>query len=208
MENPRPAKVAVVDEVRDKLNSSSGAILTEYRGLKVADIAALRRSLREAGAEYKIYKNTLVRFAVRDLGLTELEELLTGPTAIAFVEGDAAGVAKALRDYARTNPVLVVKGGVLSGKVLTAADATALADLPSRDVLLARFAGLLAAPMQQFAGLLQALPRNMAYGLQALIDQKVAGGEAAPAPEAEPDVAEAPAAEAPAEAPAAEAEVT
>src|SRR2546421_7632560 len=201
MENPRPAKVAVVDEVRDKLNSTSGAILTEYRGLKVADIATLRRSLRDAGAEYKIYKNTLVRFAVRDLGLAELEELLVGPTAIAFVEGDAAGVAKALRDYARTNPVLVVKGGVLSGQVLTATDAAALADLPSRDVLLARFAGLLAAPMQQLAGLLQALPRSFAYGLKALIEK--GGGvpeAAAPAPAPEADAAPEPEAAAEAEA--------
>ena len=113
-----------------------------------------------------------MRFAVRDLGLDELETLLVGPTAIAFVDGDAVGVAKALRDFARTNPNLVVKGGVLGTKVLTAADAGALADLPSREVLLARLAGGLAAPLQQFAGLLQALPRNFAYGLKALIDQQ------------------------------------
>src|SRR5437762_13523777 len=150
MENPRAEKVAVVNEVREKFSAAGAAVLTEYRGLNVAAISQLRRQLREAGGEYKIYKNTLVRFAARDLGL-EIEDLLTGPTAIAFVEGDAAAVAKALRDYARTNPVLVVKGGVLSGQVLTAQDAAALADLPSRDVLLARFAGLLAAPMQQLA---------------------------------------------------------
>jgi large subunit ribosomal protein L10 len=172
MENPRPDKVAVVAEVRERLDSASAALLTEYRGLKVKELAGLRRSLREAGGEYKIYKNTLVRFAARDLGLAEFEAMLEGPTGIAFVDGDAVNVAKALRDFARTNPALVVKGGVLGTKVLTARDATALADLPSREVLLARFAGAMAAPMVQFAGLLEALPRNFAYGLKALIDSK------------------------------------
>ena len=119
MENPRPEKVAVVDEVRERLDSQPALpLLTEYRGLDVTAISDLRRALRPAGGEYKIYKNTLVRFAARDLGL-ELEELLTGPTAIAFVTerptaaGDAVDVAKALRDFAKTNPNLVVKGGVL-----------------------------------------------------------------------------------------------
>src|SRR3954471_15222086 len=184
---PRADKVAVVDEVKEKLSSSSAALLTEYRGLKVAELAALRRTLRAAGGDYKIYKNTLVRFAVRDLGIDIDEATLTGPTAIAFVDGDAAAVAKALRDYSRTNANLVLKGGVLNGKAVSADDTRALAELPSREVLLAQLAGALQAPMAKMAGLLQALPRNMAYGLKALIDQKVAGGEAAPAP-AEADI--------------------
>src|SRR4051812_13339056 len=171
MENPRAEKVAVVDEVREKLSAAGAAVLTEYRGLNVAAISQLRRQLREAGGEYKIYKNTLVRFAARDLGL-EIEDLLTGPTAIAFVDGDAAAVAKALRDYARTNPALVVKGGLLGTKALSADDVRALAELPSREVLLSQLAGAMAAPMQQFAGLLQALPRNFAYGLKALLDER------------------------------------
>jgi len=171
MENPRAEKVAVVNEVREKFSSAGAAVLTEYRGLNVAAISQLRRQLREAGGEYKIYKNTLVRFAARDLGL-EIEELLTGPTAIAFVDGDAAAVAKALRDYARTNPALVVKGGILGTKSLSADEVRALAELPSRDVLLSQLAGAFAAPLQQFAGLLQALPRNMAYGLKALLDER------------------------------------
>ena len=193
MDNPRPANVAVVDEVRRRFEDADGAILTEYRGLKVKDLAGLRRSLRPSGGEYKIYKNTLVRLAARESGLEDLEPLLVGPTAIAFVDGDAAAVAKALRDYARTNPLLVLKGGVLGNKILTAQETAALAELPSREVLLARFAGLLAAPMQQLAGLLQALPRNFAYGLAALRDQKAEGSDApAPAaasaePEAEPE---------------------
>ncbi len=172
MDNPRPEKVAVVTEVRERFERSSAAILTEYRGLTVKDIAALRRTLREAGSEYKIYKNTLVRFAAHDLGLSELDSLLTGPTAIAFVDGDAASVAKALREYARTNPKLTVKGGVLGNRIMSVADASALADLPPREVVLARLAGALASPMQTFAGLLAAVPRNFAYGLKALLEKR------------------------------------
>jgi large subunit ribosomal protein L10 len=183
MENPRPEKVAVVDEVRERFASASAALLTEYRGLDVGAMADLRRALRDAGSEYKVYKNTLVRFAARDAGLA-IEEMLTGPTGIAFIgEGDGDQtdpvlVAKALRDFARTNPALVVKGGLLGDKQLTAAETTALADVEPREVLLARLAGGFAAPMQQFAGLLQALPRNFAYGLKALIDKSGAGGAA------------------------------
>lgn len=183
MDNPRPEKVAIVEEVRERLRSSSAAILTEYRGLKVKDLSALRRSLRPAGGEYKVYKNTLVRFAVQDLGLSGLESLLEGPTAIAFVvpspDGrapDAVAVAKTLRDYARTNPTLVIKGGVLGESILSAADAAALADIPPREVLLARLAGAFSAPLQELAGLLQAVPRSFAYGLRALLDT-AGGGE-------------------------------
>jgi large subunit ribosomal protein L10 len=211
MENPRAEKVALVDEVRTRLSSSSAAILTEYRGLKVAELAGLRRALRQAGGEYKIYKNTLVRFAVRDLGLQTLEPLVEGPTAIAFVDGDAASVAKALRDFARTNPHLVVKGGLLGQNVLSAADAGALAELPSRDRMLSQVAGALAAPMQQLASLLQALPQNLAYGLRAYLDQQ--GGapetaeEAAPAADRPSDEGAATADAAPSE-PASEAETS
>src|SRR3977135_413306 len=106
MENPRAEKVAVVDEVRGKVTAASAAVLTEYRGLNVAAISQLRRQLRDAGGEYKIYKNTLVRFATHDLGL-EIDELLTGPTAITFIAGDAAAVAKALRASRRTTHAVV-----------------------------------------------------------------------------------------------------
>jgi large subunit ribosomal protein L10 len=180
MENPRPANVAVVEEVQRRFHDADGAILTEYRGLKVKDLATLRRSLRPSGGEYKIYKNTLVRLAAKESGLADLEPLLAGPTAIAFVDGDPAAVAKALRDYARTNPLLVLKGGVLGTTILSAEETAALAELPSREVLLARFAGLLAAPMQQLASLMQALPRNFAYGLAALRDKRGDGGEEDP----------------------------
>ena len=190
MDNPRPEKVAVVDEVRQRMGSSDATILTEYRGLGVKELAELRRSLRDAGAEYKIYKNTLMRFAVRDLGL-DVEAMLQGPTAVTFVDGDAVVVAKALRDFSRLHPELVVKGGLLGQSVLSAGDAVALADVPPRPVLLSRLAGGLGAPLSQLAGLLQALPRNFAYGLKALIDQGGAGptasGPGGPAGESPPD---------------------
>lgn len=203
MDNPRSEKVAVVDEVRQRFDGSTAAILTEYRGLTVQDLANLRQSLRDAGATYGIYKNTLVRFAVRDLGVAELDEMLTGPTAIAFIDGDAAAVAKALKDFSKTNPNLVIKGGLLGESLLTAKDAAALADLPPREVLLARLAGGLAAPMTKMAGLLQALPRNLAYGLAALIEQKGGAPEApAEAPTEAPAEVEADSPEASAEAPA------
>ena len=205
---PRSAKVAVVTEVRERFVAADAALLTEYRGLTVSELAALRRTLREAGTEYKVYKNTLVRRAVGESGLAELEPLLTGPTAIAFVSGDAAVAAKTLRDFAKTAPALIVKGGLLGKKFLTPGDASALAELPSRDVLLARIAGGFAAPMQKFAGLLQALPRNFAYGLAALIEKGGAPGAPAPAPEAaapvetpEPAPADVPETVAPVEAP-------
>jgi len=202
MENPRPEKVAVVEEVKSRLSDADAAVLTDYRGIDVPGMATLRTALREAGAEYAIYKNTLVRFAARDLGL-EIEEMLVGPTAIAFIRRDSDGdpvlMAKALREFAKTNPNLEVKGGLLGDRPLTAADVDQLAQVAPRDELLARLAGGLAAPMVQLAGLLQALPRNLAYGLKALIDEQ--GGVPAAA-EPEPDAAtdEAQAEDAPAEA--------
>ena len=198
MDNPRAEKVAVVEEVREHFEGADAAILTEYRGLKVKELAGLRRSLRTNGGEYKIYKNTLVTLAARQSGLTDLEPLLEGPTAIAFVKGDAAAVAKTLRDYARTNPLLVIKGGVLGDKVIGPPETTALAELPSREVLLAQLAGAMAAPLQQMAGLLQALPRNMAYGLAALRDKLEAESPGTASPAAATTEAEATADQAPA----------
>jgi large subunit ribosomal protein L10 len=205
----RPEKVAVVDEIRTKLGDADAAILTEYRGLTVTELARLRGALRPAATEYKVFKNTLARRAVEEAGLAELAELLQGPTAIAFVRGDAVTAAKALRDFGRTSPALVVKGGLLGPRVLTPADIEALADIEPREVLLARLAGGFQAPLTKAAGLFQAFTRNLAYGVKALIDQRVEGGEALPAPEPEPAgeaEPEAPAADAEAEAPAADAE--
>ncbi len=174
MENPRPEKAAIVAEVTEKFAGAEAVLLTEYRGMSVGQLAALRTALRSSGAEYKVYKNTLVRRAATQAGLPGLTAELVGPTAVAFVTGDVAAAAKTLRDFAKANPLLVVKGGALGGKVLSSNDVQALADLPSRDVLLAQLAGAFQAPMVKMAGLLQALPRNFAYGLKALIDQKEA----------------------------------
>jgi large subunit ribosomal protein L10 len=187
MENPRPDKVAVVEEVRERLSSANASVVTEYRGLTVTQLAELRKNLGAVG-DYKIYKNTLVRLAIAGSEYEGLTELLSGPTAIAFVNGEISAAAKTLRDFARTYPALIVKGGMVSGAPLSDQDFSKLADLPSRDVLMARFAGALAAPLQQLAGLLQALPRNFAYGLSALIEER--GG--VPAPEVEPEPAAAP----------------
>jgi len=183
MGEPRADKAAVVTEVGERLDAAEAAVLTEFRGLNVPAMAELRNALRAAGGTYKIYKNTLVRIAARERGL-DIDDLLVGPTAIAFVEGDAAGVAKALRDFARTNPALVVKGGLLGTTVLGAGEVKALADLPSREQLLAEIAGLFAAPAQQFASLLDAVPRSFSYALNALIEAGGAPGaptESAPA---------------------------
>ncbi len=171
---PRPEKVAAVAEIASKLTAAEAVFVTEYRGMSVGQMADLRSALWPSKSEHKVYKNTLARFAVRDAGLDQLEELLVGPTALTFVHGDIAAAAKALRDAAKTNPALVLKGGLLGGSVLSADDLKALADLPSREELLAKLAGGLQAPMVKTAGLLQALPRNFAYGLSALIEQQSA----------------------------------
>ncbi|MGC2487021.1 MAG: 50S ribosomal protein L10 [Acidimicrobiales bacterium] len=191
MNEVRTAKVATVDELRAKVDATSTAVVTEYRGMTVAQISTLRRQLRTLDADYKVFKNTLVRRAIAGTPVESLDEFLVGPTAIAFVNGDVSAVAKALRDFAKATPSLVVKGGVLDGKALSLKDLTALADLPSRDVLLARFAGLLASPLSTMAGLLKAVPQNFAYGLSALLDAK--GGAPAPEASAVSEVAETPA---------------
>lgn len=185
MENPRPEKAAIVTEVKERLERSSSVLVTEYRGLSVRALAELRRNLRPVGGAYKIYKNTLVRRAAAEAGI-DIEEHLVGPTALAFTEttadgaaGDVVTVAKVLKDFAKANPELVIKGGLLDGAPLDAAEIKKLADIEPREVLLAKFAGLMAAPMQQLAGLLQAVPRDFAYGLQALIE-KGGGTDAAP----------------------------
>ena len=169
---PRPDKVAIVDEIASKLGTAEAVFVSEYRGLTVSHLARLRGALRPSDAEHKVYKNTLARLAVRTAGADGLEELLIGPSAITFVKGDIAGAAKALRDTARTNPLLVLKGGSLGAKLLSADDIRALADLPSRDELLALIAGAFQAPLVKTASLLQALPRNFAYGLAALIEER------------------------------------
>jgi len=184
---PRPEKTAVVEEIRIKLDEADAAVLTEYRGLSVRALAELRGSLRPANTEYKVFKNRLARRAAEEAGLTDLLPLLEGPVAIAFVHGDAVPAAKALRDFGRTNPALVVKGGLLGPRAVTAAALTALADIQPRDQLLAMLAGGFQAPLTKAAGLFQAFTRNLAYGVKALIDQRAASE---PAAAAEPPAAE------------------
>jgi large subunit ribosomal protein L10 len=165
-------KAAVIDEIKTKLEGAGAAVLTEYRGLTVDQTADLRTALRPSDSEYKIYKNTLVRRAADEAGLgSALETLLVGPVAIAFVHGDAAAAAKALRDFARTNPALIIKGGLLGERGLSSADIEALAELPSRDVLLSEIAGLFEAPLAQVLGVLEALLRDTVGLVQARIDQ-------------------------------------
>jgi large subunit ribosomal protein L10 len=181
----RPEKVAVVEEIRTKVAEADATVLTEYRGLTVHELARLRASLRTTGTEYKVFKNTLARRAVEGGGLESVASLFVGPVAIAFVRGDAAAAAKALREFGKDNPALILKGGLLGTRVITPVDLEALADLPSREVMLAQVAGVFQAPLTKAAGLFQAFTRNFAYGVKALIDQRVEGGEALPIASAE-----------------------
>ena len=169
---PRADKVAVVEEVTAKLNEADAVFVSEYRGLTVPQLAELRGPLRAAGAEHKIYKNTLVKLAATSAGMEGLHEHLVGPTALTFVSGDIAAAAKALTEQAKATPALVIKGGIMGETLMSADDLKVLASLPSREVLLAQFAGALQSPLVKTAGLLQALPRNFAYGLSALIEQQ------------------------------------
>jgi large subunit ribosomal protein L10 len=181
-------KSAVIDEIKQRLESADAAVLTEYRGLTVTEIANLRAALRPASTDYKIFKNTLARRAAEDVGLSELVDRLEGPVAIAFVRkdgGDAVGAAKALREFAKGNPNLILKGGILGPRVLSEADIEALADVPPRDELLARLAGGFQAPLTKAAGLFQAFTRNFAYGLKAYIDTRPAPEESRDAPAAD-----------------------
>jgi large subunit ribosomal protein L10 len=193
----RPEKVAVVEEIRTKLAEADATVLTEYRGLTVHELADLRGSLRGADTEYKVFKNTLARRAIEGAGLDEITSLFEGPVAIAFVRGDATVAAKALRDFGKNNPALIVKGGLLGKRVITAGDIEALAELPSREVMLTQIAGMFQAPLTKAAGLFQAFTRNFAYGVQALINDRIAAGEALAEPAAEAPVAEAPVADEP-----------
>ena len=205
-------KVAAVAELTERFRDSSGAVLTEYRGLTVAQLAELRRSLGK-DATFTVVKNTLTKIAVTEAGLEgQLSSLLAGPSAIAFVDGDVVEAAKGLRDFARGNPLLVIKGGVLDGRAMSPAEITKLADLEPREVLLAKLAGAMKASIAGAAATFNALPVQMAQLAEALRTKRAAAEGGAPeadAPEAEAPNAEAPEADAPeAEAPEAEAEAT
>jgi large subunit ribosomal protein L10 len=224
----RADKQAAVAEIVESFNESAGAVLTEYRGLTVKQLQDLRRSLGE-NASYAVVKNTLAKIAAAEAGIEGVDDLLHGPTAIAFINGDVVEAAKGLRDFAKANPTLVIKGGVLDGKPLDAAEIAKLADLESREVLMGKLAGAMLASLSQAVYLLNAplaQAARLAGALQAKAEQDpsiLAGGasqesntgpvaaEEAPAEETAPEAAaetEAPADETPAveaDAPAAEA---
>jgi large subunit ribosomal protein L10 len=177
----RAEKQAAVAEIVDSFNDAAGAVLTEYRGLTVKQLQELRRSLG-ANANYAVVKNTLAKLAAKDAGIDGFDDLLTGPTAIAFIKGDVVEAAKGLRDFAKANPTLVIKGGVLDGKPLDAKEVATLADLESREVLLGKLAGAMLASLSQAVYLLNApiaQAARLAGALQAKAEQDpsiLAGG--------------------------------
>jgi large subunit ribosomal protein L10 len=184
----RPDKTAAVAELVESFQESAGAVLTEYRGLTVRQLQDLRRALGE-NADYAVVKNTLTKIAAGEAGVEGFDDLLTGPTAIAFINGDVVEAAKGLRDFAKANPSLVIKGGFLEGKSLDAKEIAKLADLESREVLLARLAGGMLASLSQAVYLLNAplsQAARLAGALQAKAEQDpsiLAGGAGTPATE-------------------------
>jgi large subunit ribosomal protein L10 len=192
----RPTKSSAVAELTAQFTEAQAAVLTEYRGLTMSQLTTLRRSLGK-DTTYQVSKNTLAKRAAEAAGLDGLGELLSGPTAIAFVNGDPVEAAKGLRDFAKANPLLVIKGGVLDGRALSADEFKKLADLESREVLLAKLAGALKANLSKAAATFQAPLTQMARLAAALEEKKAAGAPVAEAPteatEATADAAEAPA---------------
>ncbi|MFE6686610.1 50S ribosomal protein L10 [Streptomyces sp. NPDC057743] len=162
-----PDKVAAVDEITEKFRNSNGAVVTAYTGLTVAQIKNLRRSLGD-NAQYRVVKNTLTKIAAKEAGISALDEHLSGSTAVAFVTGDPVEAAKGLRDFAKENQNLVIKGGVLDGKALSADEIKKLADLESREVLLSKLAGAFKAKQSQAASVFQALPSKLVRTVDAL----------------------------------------
>src|SRR5689334_4101212 len=183
-------KPRAVTELSEHFRGSSATLLTEYRGLTVAQITELRRSLG-AGTKYEVAKNTLAKRAAADAGIAGLDALFTGPTALAFVSGDPVEAAKGLREFAKTHPALVIKGGVFEGKPISAAEVAKIAELESRDVLLAKLAGAMKANLSKAAALFQAPLSKAARTVAALQDKRAAEGGTAPASEAAEASAEA-----------------
>ncbi|TDC57247.1 50S ribosomal protein L10 [Actinomadura sp. KC345] len=185
----RADKDAAIAELKNEFESSNGAVLTEYRGLSVAQVQELRGNLGET-ARFRVVKNTLTKRAANEAGVDEqFHDLLVGPSAITFVRGDVVEAAKGLRDFAKANPPLVIKGGFIDGRAMTAAEVTKLADLESREVLLAKLAGAMKGSLSNAAALFNALPTQAAQLAEALRAKREAGGETAEAPAAEAEAA-------------------
>jgi large subunit ribosomal protein L10 len=168
---PTEKKEHVVDELSEKLATSSAAIITDYRGLSVSQMADLRNRLRQQGVEYAVAKNTLTALAAKKARVEVIEPVLEGPTAIAFVKDDPVAAAKAILDFARTSKILSVKGALLQGKLINAGQVEQLATLPPREVLIGRVLGQVQAPLYGLVGVLSGPARSFAYLLQARIDQ-------------------------------------
>ncbi len=171
---PRPEKVQAVADIKERIEGAQAVFLAEYAGLSVKEQQALRRSLRANGAEFKVVKMSMARLAVAELDIDTLDELLLGPTGLAFADGDPAGAAKVLKDFAKSHDTFAVKGGLLGLEFLPPEKIAELAELEPREVLLAKLAGVMQAPMANLAGLLAALPRNTASVLKQLLEKKEA----------------------------------
>ena len=182
-------KIAAVAEITERFQGSSAAVLTEYRGLTMSQLTQLRRSLGR-DTTYAVVKNTLTKRAAAEAGFPVADELLTGPTAIAFIKGDPVEAAKGLRDFSRTNPLLVIKGGVLDGKVLSPAEIRQLADVEPREVLLAKLAGAMNGSLAKAAGLFQAPLSQVARLAAALQEKKGEGATPDAAPATDTDTAD------------------
>ena len=177
---PAGAKVELVAELRELVGVTKAAILTDYRGLSVAELTELRKKLRDVDAEYRVVKNTLFKLAANGtMPVAEMGEHLTGPTAIGFAKGDPVAVAKILLDYARDHKAMSVKAGVMDGRVLSAAQVDALSKTPPREVLLAQMVGSLQAPISGFVFTLGGIISNFVFTLQAIADKQGAGEETA-----------------------------
>ena len=179
----KPTKIATVADIADSFRQSTAAVITEYRGLTMAQLTTLRKNLGGDTA-YTVAKNTLVKRAAADAGVEGLDDLFTGPTAVAFINGEPVDAAKVLRDFARANPLLIIKGGLLEGKALDAAEVTKLADLESREVLLGKMAGAMLATLTKAAVVLNALPSQVVRLAAALVEKRT---EEEGAPEAPPE---------------------
>ena len=182
---PKQEKVERVAELKERIEGSDALLLTEYRGLSVSEITELRRSLAEGGTKFQVVKNTLMRRAVNDAGVAELEALLEGPSAVAFVEGDPVAAAKSVVDAAKQYPTLVLKGGFMDGKMLSADDAKALASLESREVMLSKIAGLMKSEMSKAAALFVGAQSKFLSLLEAY-KEKVPGEDVAEQPSPSP----------------------
>lgn len=171
---PTVQKESLVDEIKERLAASGGIIMADYRGLTVKEMQELRTRVRDSGADLKIYKNRLTMIALRELAMPDLDDYLTGPTALVFVSEDPVAPAKALQDYAKEHQALEIKGGLVQNQVVGAAAMKAIASLPSREVLVAKLMGMMLSPVRGFMGMANAPVSAFARTVQAVADQKVA----------------------------------